>query len=118
MASSTATATLGITRFLEAEASLPRRRSRPVKLQGGDEITLLPTASETPRTGARGASYADAVPGVEHLLAQEPTLLLLLAAAATGGVVFLDETGTGGGEPERHFLAALAPTRTASSGAS
>jgi hypothetical protein len=117
MACSTATATLGITRFLEAEASLPRRRSRPAKLQGGDEVTLSPTASETPRTGARGASYADAAPGVEHLLAQEPTLLLLLAAA-TAGVVFLDETGTGGGEPERHFLAALAPTRTASSGAS
>lgn len=111
-----------VARFLEAEASLPRRSWR-ASLQVGDEImalTLLPTASETPRTGARGATYA-AAPGVEHLLAQEPTLLLLdtLPAAAAG--VFLDVKGTGG-EPEPHFLATLppapAPPRTASSGAS
>ena len=128
MTSSTATLIIAL-RFLDAEASLPRR-FWPGSLQRGDECTALTLSSrwlESPRTGARGASYAAFAaaaaprPRVEHLLAQEPALLLLavlggaLPAAAAG--VFLEETGTGG-EPEQHFLAALPPApapRTASS---
>ena len=126
MTSSTATLIIAL-RFLDAEASLPRR-SWPGSLQRGDEctaLTLSSRSSETPRTGARGASHAAfalaaaAAPRVEHLLAQEPGLLLLavLGGALPAAGVFLEETGTGG-EPEPHFLAALPPApapRTASS---
>jgi hypothetical protein len=122
-------ATLLTVRIIKAEASLPRR-SWPASLHGGDDgtaLTLPSCPSVTPRTGARGASYAAFAfavpgPGAEHFLAQEPTLLLLAvlgALPATPAGVFLEETGIGGrGEPEPHFLAALPAPRTASSCAS
>ena len=98
-------------------ASLTRRPRCPAVLgraRCSGATTLSSRSSET-HTGARGTSYAGftlaavAVPGVEHLLAQEPALLLLtiLGGALPAVGVFLEETGMGG-EPRAALLGRLA----------